>query len=97
MWLSHSGLAADPSKMELMVFTLRRSNPALVGGHIHSVTYGNNQHITIITTSLRYLGIHITPTLKWDAHVDLMVNCACLTIRGISILGNSIRVLNFMN
>jgi hypothetical protein len=57
-----------------MVFTPPRSNPNLVGGHIHGATYENNQHVTTVTTSLRYLGVHLTPSLKWDTHVDLMVN-----------------------
>ena len=63
-WLTCNGLAANPSKTELMVFTPCRSNPNLVGGHVHRVTYSNNQCITTVTTSLRYLGIYITPTLK---------------------------------
>jgi hypothetical protein len=75
-WLSRNGLSADPAKTELMVFMPRRSNPNLIGGHIHGATYGNNQRVTTVTTSLRNLGVHITLTLKWDAHVDLMVNCA---------------------
>jgi hypothetical protein len=96
-WLTRNSLSADPAKTELMVFTPPRSNPNLVGGHIHSVTYSNNQRVTAVTTSLQYLGVHLIPTLKWDTHVDLMVNHARSTIRGISILGNSIRGLNFMN
>jgi len=96
-WLSCNGLSADPAKTELMVFTPRRSNPDLVGGHIYGATYGNNQRVTTVTTSLRYLGVHLTPTLKWDTHIDLMVNRARSTIRGINILGNSIRGLDFMN
>jgi len=96
-WLSCNGLSADPAKTELMVFTPRRANPDLVGGHIYGATYGDNQRVTTVTTSLRYLRVHLTLTLKWDTHVDLMVNRARSTIRGISILGNSIRGLDFMN
>ena len=96
-WLSRNGLSANPAKTELMVFTPRRSNPNLVGGHVYGATYGDNQRVTTVTTSLRYLGVYLTPTLKWDTHVDLMVNRARSTIRGISILGNSIRGLDFMN
>jgi hypothetical protein len=96
-WLSRNGLSANPAKMELMVFTPPRSNPNLVGGHIHGATYRNNQCVTTVTTSLRYLGVYLTLSLKWDTHVDLMVNRARSTIRGISILGNSIRGLDFMN
>jgi hypothetical protein len=79
-WLTHNGLAANPSKMELMVFTPCRSNPDLMGGHIHGITYGNNQRITTVMMSLHYLCIHLTPKLAWDTHVDLMVNHACSTI-----------------
>jgi len=96
-WLTRNGLSANPAKIELMVFTPCRSNPNLVGGHIHGATYGHNQRITTVTTSLWYLGVRLTPMLKWDTHVDLMVNRAHSTIKGISILGNSIRGLDFMN
>jgi hypothetical protein len=96
-WLTWNGIMADPAKTELMVFTPRRSNPDLIGGHIHSVTYSDSQRITTVTTSLCYLGVHIMPKLKWDTYVDLMVNRACSTIRGISILGNLIHGLDFMN
>ena len=51
----------------------------------------------MVTTSLQYVGVHIMPTLKWDTHVDLIVNRTCSTIRSISILGNSIHSLDFMN
>jgi hypothetical protein len=54
-------------------------------------------HITNVKTSLCYLGVYIVPKLTWDTHIDLMVNCACSTIRDISILGNSIRGLDFIN
>jgi hypothetical protein len=80
-----------------MVFTPRRSNPNLTGGNIHRAVYGNNQRVTTVTMSLQYLGVHLTPTLSWDTHVDLMVNRARSTIRGINILGNLIRGLDFMN
>jgi hypothetical protein len=96
-WLTWNGLSADPVKTELMVFTPHRSNPNLTGGHIHGTKYGHNQRVTSVTMSLQYLGVHLTPTLSWDTHVDLMVNHARSTIRGINILGNSIRGLDFMN
>lgn len=80
-----------------MIFTPPRPNLNLMGGSIYGVQYLGNHHITTVTKSLRYLGVHITPSLKWDTHMNLMVNCARLTIRGISILRNSIQGLNFMN
>jgi hypothetical protein len=63
-WLTRNGLVADPTKTELMIFTPHRSNPELTRGHIHGVTYGDNQRITTSTTSLQYLGVHIMPKLE---------------------------------
>ena len=51
-WLTQNGLSADPVKMELMIFTPRRSNPNLIEGHIHGTTYGNNQRVTSVKMSL---------------------------------------------
>jgi len=56
--------------------------------------HGNN---VTTTHSLRYLGTFITDTLDWSLHMKTMANCAKSTIRGISILGNSVRGLNFLH
>src|SRR6266851_1180200 len=53
-------------------------------------------NITTIT-SLHYLGVFITADLKWKKHISIMVNHVHSTICGISILGNSIQGLDFMN
>jgi hypothetical protein len=47
--------------------------------------------------NMQYLGIYIDHHLDWSQHVEIMANRARSTIRGLSILGNSIRGLNFLN
>jgi hypothetical protein len=55
-------------------------------------------HCTVrAVTHLRYLGVYIDRSLKWERHVSIMTNRACSTIWGINLLGNSIRGLNFLN
>jgi len=54
------------------------------------------QHITA-TATLRFLGVFINRDLDWTPHVKIMANRAHSTIRGISILGNSVRGLDFPN
>jgi hypothetical protein len=48
-------------------------------------------------THLRYLGVYIDRSLKWDRHVSIMTNRAHSTIRGINLLGNSVCGLDFLN
>jgi len=50
-----------------------------------------------MVTSLQYLRVYLTNMLSWQRHVDIMANHAHSTIRGISILGNSVRSLDFLN
>jgi len=97
-WLANNGLSANPAKMELMVFQPCQ-HPNLTGGHIYSGHYQDSEslhHISMVS-SLHYLRVFLTNDLKWDKHISIIVNCAQSTIHGISILGNSIRGLNFMN
>jgi hypothetical protein len=44
-----------------------------------------------------YLGIYLDCDLSWKNHVDIMANCARSTVRGISILGNTISGLDLLN
>ncbi len=94
-WLHMNGLEADPAKTELMTFTpTRRSN--LTGSNIQGTQPTPDHNITM-TRSLRYLGIFITDNLDWSLHVKTMANRTKSTIRGISILGNSVHRLDFLH
>ena len=46
---------------------------------------------------LRYLGFFINHKLKWTTYVTTMAMRAQSTIKSISLLGNSVRGLDFMN
>ena len=46
---------------------------------------------------IRYLGIFIHHKFQWKHHVTVMANRACSTIRSLSILGNSVRGLDYAN
>jgi len=98
VWLGNNGLSADSAKTELMVFSKSRQ-PHLSGAKIWGTQYRDSSKTHNITavTSLHFLGVFITANLKWKKHVSIMVNHACSTIRGISILGNSIWGLDFLN
>ncbi len=97
-WLNDNSLSADLAKTELMVFN-PSWQPHLTGGSIQGAHYsiGDSWHHITTITSLHYLGVFITDTLKWDKHISIMVNHAHSTIYRISILRNSIWGLNFMN
>src|SRR6266851_9876671 len=97
-WLQHNRLLADPAKTKLIVFS-KPHQPHLTRNKIWGAQYRDNNHTHNITsiTSLCYLGVFITNNLKWAKHVSIMVNHTCSTIRGISILGNSIWGLDFIN
>jgi hypothetical protein len=99
-WLDDNGLQADPSKTELMMFRPTRANPNLTGADIMGARYtdpnlGPN-HITTVS-HLLYLGVYIDHRLNWTRHITIMANRTCSNIRGINILGNSIRGLDFLN
>jgi hypothetical protein len=92
-WLAKNGLSTDSAKTELITFTKTRANTDLTGGQIWGGRYADAQakRLNITTTStVKYLGIYISQDLKWDKHVDTMINCARSSIRGLSVLGNSI-------
>jgi hypothetical protein len=99
-WLKDNGLEADLAKTKLMTFKQSRSNPNLIGGHVHGARYVDPAHsrnkITMVK-HVKYLGVHITHDLKWTCHVEIMANRARSTIKGINVLGNSVRGLNFLN
>ena len=62
---------------------------------IHDACFGELYLPT--RTSVCYLGIFFTPTLFWEIYVSIMALCMRSTLVVLSILGNSIRGLDFTN
>ena len=95
-WLRDSGFSVDQDKCEVMFFHLKLTPK-------HKVRYGSpprtiklqlpdNTKITIKPTStLRYLGVFFTPHLNWTTHVKIMSTHAQSIVKGLGVLGNSIR------
>jgi hypothetical protein len=83
-----------------MTFAPKRANPKFIGLPIHGARYtlptGDTYHISTVK-SLRYLGVYLDHRLDWTHHVTIMANRARSTIRGVSLLGNSVRGLDFLN
>ena len=48
-------------------------------------------------STLCYLGIYLDHNLSWTNHMNIMANCARLTIWGISIFSNTISDLDLLN
>ena len=95
-WLHQSGFSIDRDKCEVMFFhpkttrnhaTRHRVPPTTIDLHLPDGT-----DISVKPAcSLRYLGVIFTPQLNWTAHVKTMSTRARSIIKGLSVLGNSIR------
>ena len=95
-WLHDSGFSVDKDKCELMFFHPKKTNR-------HEVRHGlpppqiniwlpDGSNILIKPSpTLRYLGMFFTPRLDWTTHVKTMSTCARSIVKGLGILGNSIR------
>ena len=97
-WLHRNGLQADLAKMGLMTFSKKKSTQAegcTIGARYTNPITGP-QHITAVN-QLRFLGVFLQRDLNWMPHVKIMANHARSTIHGVSILGNSVQGLNFLN
>jgi hypothetical protein len=99
-WLDDNSLQADSSKTELMMFRPTCANPNLIGADILGARYTDPnlgpKHVTTVSY-LQYLRVYIDHRLDWTRHVTIMANCTRSNIRGISILGNSVHGLDFLN
>ena len=94
-WLDKNGLQTDAEKTELIIFSPNRYR-----GPKWDAAYtdpNGARHNIRPTSRLRYLGFYLTPTLDWRPHVSIMAMRARSTIRGLSILGNSIRGLDLLH
>jgi Reverse transcriptase (RNA-dependent DNA polymerase) len=98
-WLKSVGLRLDPSKTEFMHFHGRRST-ARFGTPVSRLGVRDacfGELSLPARTLVRYLGIFFTPTLSWNTHVSIMASRARSTLAALSLLGNSVRGLDFAN
>ena len=95
-WLDTNGLSTDADKTEVMIFSPPRYRGPTVKDTAYTDPHGS-RHRVLPTTKLRYHGLYLTPKLDWQAHVSIMANRARSTIRGLSILGNSVRGLDLVH
>ena len=101
-WLHQAGFTIDREKCEVMFFhpKLTRAHEKRHGIPPKTVTLHlpDNSDVGITPTrSLRYLGVIFTPRLNWTAHVKTMSTRARSIMKGLGVLGNSIRGFNLVS
>ena len=99
-WLCDSGFTIDPDKCEAMFFHPRTTQGNLYGSPPANITLQLPDNLPIIikpSTSLWYLGVFFTPHLNWMAHVKIMSTHTQSLVKGLGILGNSIRGFHLLN
>ena len=99
-WLGRNGLKCDSDKTEFISFSPFRAAEHLVGrtvSSIHPRTSATTSYTVERSPLIRYLGIFIHERFDWTHHVTIMANRARSTVRALSILGNSIRGLDYAN
>jgi len=97
-WLSRSGLRADPDKTEFITFYCKRPT-YLVGLPITAITVDDpfGRYPVKRSEMVHYLGVFIYHKFQWSHHVKIMANWARSTVCALSILGNSVRGLDYAN
>jgi len=99
-WLGRNGLKCDTDKTEFISFAPPRAAEHLVGRlitSIHPRTSSSSSYTVEQSTIIRYLGVFIHHRFDWTHHVTIMANRARSTVRALSILGNSVRGLDYAN
>ena len=99
-WLGRNGLKCDSDKTEFISFSPYRAAEHLVGRtvpSIHPRTSATTSYTVERSSLIRYLGVFIHERFDWTHHVTIMANRARSTIRALSILGNSVRSLDYAN
>lgn len=97
-WLDRSGLKVEPDKTELMYFRRRHEKIDPPGQILLPQSPQHPQQGTYKVTAvhrLRYLGFFIDHKLRWEHHVNMMCNRARASIKGLQLLGNSVRGIDF--
>jgi hypothetical protein len=97
-WLDRSGLKAEPDKTELMYFRRRHEKTDPPGQIFLPQNPQHPQQGKYKVTAahrLRYLGFFLDHKLRWEHHVNVMCNRARASIKGLQLLGNSVRGIDF--
>jgi len=98
-WLGRNGLKCNTDKTEFITFA-PPCPKHLIGApvtSIHPCTSASSSYTVKRSPLIRYLGIFIHECFDWTHHVTIMANHAHSTICALSILGNSVRGLNYAN
>jgi len=99
-WLGRNGLKCDTDKTEFISFAPPHAAKHLVGRlitSIHPRISSSSSYTVERSTIIRYLGVFIHHRFDWTHHVTIMANQARSTVRALSILGNSVRGLDYAN
>ena len=83
-----------------MFFHPRITRPATFGSPLATITLtlpDSSQIAIKLATSIHYLGVFFTPCLDWTTHVKTMSTQARSIIKGLGVLGNSIRGFRLIN
>ena len=97
-WLFRNGLKCDPDKTEFISFYPCKSQD-LIGSWVTALHFFLPSGPLEVKRSkvICYLGIFIHHKFDWSHHVTIMANHAQSTTRALSILGNSVRGLDYAN
>jgi len=99
-WLMRNGLQVDLDKTEFITFQPTHANPDCLGAprpHIELQIPGSGTLQVQCSTSVRYLGVFIDEHFRWKTHASIMAACACSSLQGMHILGNSVHGIDFNN
>ena len=99
-WLGRNGLKCDEDKTEFISFSPPRAAEHLVSRTVTSIyprTSATTSYTVEHSSLIRYLSIFIHERFNWTHHITIMANRARSTIRALSILGNSVRGLDYAN
>ena len=97
-WLHRNGLTMDKEKTEFISFSPHHSTH--LGARVTRLGLRDPVHGEYAVSAskcVRYLGIFIQQDLKWTTHVRTMAARARSTIHALSVLGNSIWGISFVN
>ena len=99
-WLQDSGFSIDTDKCKFMFFHPRITCNITYGKPPMTITLqlpDTSQVVIKLATSIRYLGVFFTPRLDWTIHMKTMSTRARSIIKGLGVLGNSIRGFCLVN